>query len=65
MASCIAYWWYGEEAMKLFDLALKLHQTNYKEYQAKIFGGANMVRETTGFKDPLIGEKMRIKQCNY
>jgi chemotaxis protein CheD len=48
---------YGEEAMKFFDLALKLHQTNYKEYQAKIFGGANMFKETTGFKDALIGEK--------
>jgi chemotaxis protein CheD len=48
---------YGEEAMAMFDLALKLHQTNYKEYQAKIFGGANMCKETTGFKDDLIGEK--------
>jgi chemotaxis protein CheD len=48
---------YGEEAMKMFDLALKLHQTNYKEYQAKIFGGANMFRETAGFKGDLIGEK--------
>ena len=43
--------------MKMFDLALKLHQTNYKEYQAKIFGGANMFSKTTGFKDALIGEK--------
>jgi chemotaxis protein CheD len=48
---------YGEEAMKMFDLALKLHQTNYKEYRAKIFGGANMFRQTTGFKDVLIGKK--------
>jgi chemotaxis protein CheD len=48
---------YGEEAMKMFDLALKLHQTNYKEYQAKIFGGANMFGKTTDFKDALIGEK--------
>jgi chemotaxis protein CheD len=38
-------------------MALKLHQTNYKEYQAKIFGGANMFRKTTDFKDALIGEK--------
>jgi chemotaxis protein CheD len=48
---------YGEEAMKMFDLALKLHQTNYKEYQAKIFGGANMFSKNLGFKSDLIGEK--------
>ena len=48
---------YGEEAMKMFDLALKLHQTDYKEYKAKIFGGANMFRGVTASKDALIGEK--------
>ena len=49
---------YGDEAMKLFDLALKLHQTHYKEYQAKIFGGANMFRGTSASsKDALIGER--------
>ena len=48
---------YGDEAMQMFDQALKLHQTNYREYQAKIFGGANMFKNTTGYKEALIGEK--------
>ena len=48
---------YGDEAMQMFDQVLKFHQTTYKEYQAKIFGGANMFSATTGFKDALIGEK--------
>jgi len=30
---------YGDEAMQLFDQAVKLHRTEYKEYHAKIFGG--------------------------
>jgi chemotaxis protein CheD len=52
---------YGEEAMKMFDMALKLHQTKYREYQAKIFGGANILSETTGLKGALIGEKNAAK----
>jgi chemotaxis protein CheD len=49
--------WYGEEAMKMFDMAIKLHQTNYNEYHAKIFGGANMFGKATASKDALIGER--------
>jgi chemotaxis protein CheD len=52
---------YGEEAMKMFDQALKSHQTDYKEYQAKIFGGANMFRNTTGHKEALIGGNNAVK----
>jgi chemotaxis protein CheD len=48
---------YGDEAMKMFDMAIKLHQTSYKEYHAKIFGGANMFTGNNGSKDALIGEK--------
>ncbi len=48
---------YGEEAMKMFDMALKLHHTTYKEYQAKIFGGANMFGRAVSLTDALIGEK--------
>lgn len=48
---------YGDEAMELFDLALKLHQTEYSDYQAKIFGGANMFGRKGGAKDALIGER--------
>ena len=48
---------YGEEAMKMFDMAIKLHQTTYKEYQAKIFGGANMFGRAVSPTEALIGEK--------
>ncbi len=48
---------YGAEAMELFDLALKLHQTEYSQYNAKIFGGANMFGKKANSKEDLIGEK--------
>ena len=48
---------YGEEAMQLFDLALRLHQTLYPQYIAKIFGGANMFGKHLDRNDALIGEK--------
>ncbi|MFT7109578.1 MAG: chemotaxis protein CheD [Psychrobacter glaciei] len=48
---------YGEEAMEMFDMAIKLHQTDYKDYQAKIFGGANMFGKAAGANDALIGGK--------
>jgi chemotaxis protein CheD len=48
---------YGEEAMKMFDMAIKLRQTDYKEYHAKIFGGANMFGKDGASKDALIGER--------
>lgn len=41
---------YGEEAMEMFDMAIKLHQTNYSDYQAKIFGGANMFFKKNEFE---------------
>lgn len=52
---------YGDEAMQLFDLALKLHQTTYNEYQAKIFGGANMFGKKLNSEEDLIGEKNAAK----
>lgn len=48
---------YGEEAMEMFDMAIKLHQTDYGEYQAKIFGGANMFNNKLDSAYALIGEK--------
>ncbi|MFT6030897.1 MAG: chemotaxis protein CheD [Oleiphilaceae bacterium] len=48
---------YGEEAMAFFDMALKLHQTDYQQYQAKIFGGSNMLGKNLNASDSLIGER--------
>ncbi len=52
---------YGDEAMQLFDQAVKLHQTRYPEYQAKIFGGANMFGKKSNSEDALIGERNSAK----
>ena len=48
---------YGDEAIQLFDWAIKLHQTEYPQYQAKIFGGANMFGKSATAGDALIGER--------
>jgi chemotaxis protein CheD len=52
---------YGEEAMEMFDMAIKLHQTKYSDYQAKIFGGANMFAKKLNPSEELIGEKNATK----
>ncbi len=52
---------YGNEAMQLFDIALKLHQTEYSQYQAKIFGGANMLSKKSNSTNALLGEKNSAK----
>jgi chemotaxis protein CheD len=52
---------YGEEVMQIFDLAIQLHQTDYRQYQAKIFGGANMFGKKPDSSDALIGEKNAAK----
>jgi chemotaxis protein CheD len=52
---------YGEEAMQMFDMAIKLHQTDYPQYKAKIFGGANMFGKKVNSGDALIGEKNAAK----
>lgn len=48
---------YGDEAMKFFDQAISLHGTEYSEYTAKIFGGANMFGKNANTSEALIGEK--------
>jgi len=48
---------YGDEAMRLFDLAIKLHHTEYEQYQAKIFGGGKMFNCARASEERLIGEK--------
>lgn len=48
---------YADEAMELFLLAAKLHQTDISEYQAKIFGGADMFATNKSDNNVVIGEK--------
>ncbi len=56
---------YGDEAMEMFDMALRLHQTDYSQYSAKIFGGANMFGKKANSKEDLIGEKNAAAAMQY
>ncbi len=47
--------------MGMFDTALRLHRTEYSEFEAKIFGGANMLGERGETRSELIGEKNTSK----
>lgn len=42
-------------------MAIKLHQTHYPQYKAKIFGGASMFGKKSESGDALIGEKNSAK----
>lgn len=48
---------YANAAMILFDKAASRHGTGLYEYQAKIFGGSNMLQNSTLREDELIGTK--------
>ena len=48
---------YADEAMMLFEKAAAKYGTKLKEYQAKIFGGSNMLMNSTLRQDELIGTK--------
>jgi chemotaxis protein CheD len=48
---------YSVVAMQLFENAALQHGTTLQEYQAKIFGGSNMLKKTTLREDKLIGTK--------
>ncbi len=48
---------YSDEAMVLFESEVVRYGTNLKEYQAKIFGGSNMLTSSTLKEDELIGTK--------
>jgi chemotaxis protein CheD len=49
---------YGDEAMMLFDQAVRLHRTSYPQYQAKIFGGADICVAADDITlDETIGER--------
>ena len=48
---------YSDGAMALFERAASRRGTALKEYQAKIFGGSNMLTSSTLREDELIGTK--------
>jgi chemotaxis protein CheD len=48
---------YSDAAMLMFEREANRHGTNLKEYQAKIFGGSNMLTNSTLREDDLIGTK--------
>lgn len=48
---------YADEAMALMESEVLVRGTNLKEYQAKIFGGSNMLTSTTLADDELIGTR--------
>ena len=48
---------YADDAMTLFENAALKYGTNLKEYEAKIFGGSNMLGMSTLRKDDLVGVK--------
>ncbi|MFT6389204.1 MAG: chemotaxis protein CheD [Cellvibrionaceae bacterium] len=52
---------YGDEAMQLFELAAELHRTELSHYQAKIFGGTDLVSESDGKNKIDVGKKNTAK----
>jgi len=48
---------YADEAMALFEREITKRGTHFPEYQAKIFGGSNMIINSTLREDELIGTK--------
>jgi len=48
---------YSDVAMVLFEIEAEKHNTKLKDYQVKIFGGSNMLTNSTLREDELIGTK--------
>jgi chemotaxis protein CheD len=48
---------YSDAAMALFEIEANKRGTKLKEYQAKIFGGSNMLANSTLKEDELIGTR--------
>lgn len=48
---------YADGAMALFEAGAARHGTKLSEYQAKIFGGSNMLNNSTLREDELIGTR--------
>jgi len=56
---------YSDEAMALFEREIIRRGTNFKEYQAKIFGGSNMLVNSTLLENELIGTKNSVAAKNH
>lgn len=48
---------YSDDAMVLFQKEASKYGTHLYEYQAKIFGGSNMLKKSTFKEDELVGTK--------
>jgi len=48
---------YLDAAMALFEIEVEMRGTNLEEYHAKIFGGGNMIVDSTQEENELIGSK--------
>jgi len=48
---------YGDEAMELFRRSAFKHGTQLQEYEAKIFGGSNMLGAGAGSEEDLVGTR--------
>ncbi len=48
---------YAEDVMKMFKLEVGKHRTDITEYEAKIFGGGNMIREEGANVEDTVGTR--------
>ena len=55
---------YADDVMTLFKHAVKKNRTDIKEYEAKIFGGGNMMRDKTQNIEDSIGTKNATAAMN-
>ncbi len=56
---------YSDAAMKLFELEAQKHGTQLKEYHAKIFGGSNMLTDSTLSEDELVGTRNTVAAMKH
>lgn len=56
---------YSDAAMKLFELAAQKHGTQLKDYHAKIFGGSNMLTDSSLSEDERIGTRNTVAAMEH
>jgi len=56
---------YSDSAMALFERDAKRYNTKLSDYQAKIFGGSNMISNSTLAEDDMIGNKNTEAAINH
>jgi len=56
---------YSDAAIAMFEIEVKKRGTQLKDYQAKIFGGSNMLTNSTLREDELIGTKNTEAALNH